>query len=346
VFSYLKIYFYILNNVERVMFRKTWKQIKILVIVVIILICLPRSILPLRSNDVEKTDLEEYRKLNDSEQRLIEYRDNDEALRLKVLQLEIINKSRKQNNAPQVKLDILASRVANKISREAADNEYIGHWNMAGEEPYLRYAFAGGCDHVAENAYGEWSSDNYDVSPSLISSMMKKGHSKFMAERSPNDGHRKNIIAKSHNFVGIGFCMSGKQFRYYEEFIDRYLEFENIPSSMKVGDQLNITVKTNGESYLYYVVIYREKWPQPLAPAQISKRGYYNDFTDQEYKNIVAWDLSKYRNGNIYSIPFSFSEEGLYYIQIFSDKKELTKPASLNTKWKTPESGIVIKVTR
>jgi len=328
------------------MFKKTWKQIKILIILIIILICLPHSILPLRTDDSGKDDLEIYKKLNDSELRLIEFKDNDEALKLKLDQLELINKSRKKSNASPVKLDILASRVANKMSKESAENEYLGHWNLAGEEPYLRYAFAGGYDHVSENVYGEWSSDNYFVSSQTIGSKMKTGHEKFMAERSPNDGHKVNIIDKSHNFAGIGFYLSGKQFRYYEEFIDRYLTFENIPAEVKTGNQFTITVKTNGQSFLYYMIIYRENWPQPFTPSQISKKGSYRDYTNEITKEMTAWDLSRYRNGTIYEIPLKFSEEGLYYIQIYSDKKVITKPASLNTKGKTPESGIVIKATR
>ena len=328
------------------MFKKTWKQIKIFIVLIIILICLPHSILPHREEDSDKDVLESYKKLNESERRLNDFKDDDEALRLKISQLESINKSRKRNNASQVKLDILASRVANKMSREAAENAYLGHWNMAGEEPYLRYAFAGGFDHVSENAYGEWSSDNYYVSSATISSMMKKGHDKFMSERAPNNGHKVNIIDKSHNFVGIGYYLKGKQFRYYEEFIDRYLEFENIPEKLKVGEPASITVKTNGDNFLYFMIIYRENFTQPLSPEQISKKGSYRDFTNEEYKNFTAWDLSKYRNGTLYQIPLNFSREGLYYIQIYSDKKELTKPASLNTKGKTPESGIVIKVNR
>jgi len=328
------------------MFKKTWKQIKIIIILIIILICLTHSILPLRTDDSGKDDLEIYKKLNDSELRLIEFKDNDEALKLKLDQLELINKSRKKSNASPVKLDILASRVANKMSKESAENEYLGHWNLAGEEPYLRYAFAGGYDHVSENVYGEWSSDNYIVSSQTIGSKMKTGHEKFMAERSPNDGHKVNIIDKSHNFAGIGFYLSGKQFRYYEEFIDRYLTFENIPAEVKTGNQFTITVKTNGQSFLYYMIIYRENWPQPFTPSQISKKGSYRDYTNEITKEMTAWDLSRYRNGTIYEIPLKFSEEGLYYIQIYSDKKEITKPASLNTKGKTPESGIVIKATR
>ena len=134
------------------MFKKTWKQIKLLIVLIIILICLPHSILPHRVDSNSSDEIESYQKLNDAEKRLAEFRDNDEAIKLKVEQLNVINKSRKINNAPAVKLDILASRAANKMAREAAENEYLGHWNMAGEEPYLRYGFAGGYDHVSENA--------------------------------------------------------------------------------------------------------------------------------------------------------------------------------------------------
>lgn len=328
------------------MFRKTSKQSKILFILTILLVCRPQSIFPQQKSNSGINDLENYLKINESEQRLIEFKDDDEALKLKIIQLDVINNSRRRYNASQVKLDILASRVANKMCREAAENNYVGHWNMAGEKPYVRYAFAGGYDHISENAYGEWSSAKYSVSTTLISSMMKTGHGTFMAEKAPNNGHKKNIIEKSHDFVGIGFFLSDNQFRYYEEFIDRYLEFENIPGEAQINEPCSIIVKTNGESFLYYVVIYREKFPQPLAPAQIRKRGSYEDFTNEIYQNITAWDLCRYRNGSEYSIPLSFSEEGLYYIQIYSDKKEITKPASIDTKGKTPESGIVIKVNK
>jgi uncharacterized protein YkwD len=328
------------------MFKKTWKQIKMFFILIIILFGIPHSILASVATENEKAGFEYYRKLNESEKRLYEFKDNDEALKLKLAQLEIINKSRKRHNAPPVKLDILASRVANSMSQEAAKNNYLGHWNMAGEEPFLRYAFAGGYDHVSENAYGEWLSDTYNLSSQAISSMMKTGHEKFMAEKAPYDGHKKNIVNKSHNFVGIGFYLSGKQFRYYEEFIDRYFDFENIPSEVKAGDSFSIKLNTNGQSYLYYLIVFRENFPKRLDPVQISKKGSYRDYTDQIVKEITAWDLSRYRNGTFYQIPLSFPKEGLYYIQIFSDKKEITKPASLNTKEKTPESGIVIKIRK
>lgn len=328
------------------MFRKTLKTVKILLVIIIVLICLPRSILPLQKSDQQDNDISTLIKINNLEKRLAEFKDDEKALKLKLIQLEIINNSRKRYKAPPVKLDIFASRVANKICKEAAENNFVGHWNTAGEKPYQRYAFAGGFDHVTENAFGIWSSDNYVASSSNISSMMNKGHGTFMAERAPYDGHKKTVLNKSHNFVGIGYFLSGNQFRYYEEFIDHYLEFENIPKEAGINESFNISVKTNGENFLYYLVIYRDNFPSPMEPSRISKKGSYEDFSDEEFLKIPAWDLARYKVGNTYKIPLKLTKEGLYYILIYTDKKEYAGATSLSTKGKTAASGIVIKVNK
>ena len=326
------------------MFRRLWKTLKFFLIIGVILICLPHSILPKQKSDSGKNDIEQYIKLNNQESRLTEYKDDEEALDLKLKQLDVINNSRRKFGAGTVKLDILASRVANKIAREAAENKFIGHWNLKGEKPYHRYAFAGGYDHISENAFGEWSSDNYVKSASEISLKMESGHSTFMSEKAPYDGHKKNITDKSHNFVGIGYYLSGNQFRYYEEFIDRYIEFEDIPATVRKDEICNITVNTNGESFLYYMIIYREEYPEPMGPEQISNMGGYDDFSSEQYIRIPAWELAGYRKGSKYKIPLRFTKEGLYYIQIFIDRKEIATPSSVSTKGKTPVSGIIISV--
>lgn len=326
------------------MLKRYWNTIKTIVIVAVLLFSLPRSILPRKTFASEIKELDNYIRLNDSETRLIEFKDDIEALKLKLAQVDIINNSRKRFKAQPVKLDILASRVANKMCKEAADNNFVGHWNLAGEKPYHRYAFAGGFDHVSENAFGEWTTGSYSVSPSTAASMMRKGHSEFMAEKAPNDGHKKTIIEKYHNFVGIGYYISSNQFRYYEEFIDRYLEFENIPSEAKVDRPFTISVNPISNSYLYYLIAYRENSLKPMSLSQIKKMGSYADYTDEEHLKLTAWELSEFKSGNNYNIPLKFSKEGIYYIHIYLDNKEITKPASLNTKGKIPASGIVITV--
>lgn len=291
-------------------------------------------------------DFNYYKQLNDRELRLQEYKDDDAGLRLKLDQLEVINASRKKYRAAPVKLDILASRVANKQCREAAENKYVSHWNLNGEKPYHRYAFAGGYDHVSENAFGEWTDGKYERSQSLISEMMNTGHQGFMKERAPNDGHKKNIIEKAHNFVGIGFYLSDNQFRYYEEFIDRYLEFRDIPAEVKVNSQSEIVADTKGLSYLYFLIVYYERFPQPRKASQLTRTGSYEDFTTELYQKIPAWELADWRNGTSYRIPLKFTKEGLYYIHIFTDPEEHKGAQSINTKGKTPVSGIVIKVMK
>jgi len=326
------------------MFRKFWKTLKFFIAIAIVLIILPHSILPVKSSDIKKEVVEEYVRLNNSEKRLSEYSDDEKALELKLIQLDIINKSRKKNNAPPVKLDILASRVANKMCKEAAEKDFIGHWNTAGEKPYHRWAFAGGYDHVSENAYGEWSSADYSTSPDAISSLMKTGHEKFMTERPPADGHKKTVIDEPHNFVGIGYYLKGKQFRYYEEFIDRYLEFENIPTEVKTDETFKITINTGKGTFLYYLTTYRDEFPEPIPQAKLKNKGSYSDYTEEQTLRLNPWDLAKFRRGDRYTIPLSFNKPGLYYIHIYIDEKEVANASSMNTKGKIQASGIVIRV--
>jgi hypothetical protein len=318
------------------------KTLLIFIFLVLIQTCLHSQTRGSTTSD----ELNNYMKLNNREVRLMEFKDNDEMLRIKLKQLEIINKSRKKYRVSPVKLDILASRVANRACKEAAENSYVSHWNLAGEKPYMRYAFAGGYDHVSENVFGEWTTGTYETSDSWIAKKMESGHATFMAERAPNDGHKTTIIDKKHNYVGIGVFASEKQFRYYEEFIDRYFEYEDIPAVLKINESGSITVKTDGLSFLYYLIAYREKYPVPMKTAQLNKTGSYQDFSTEEYMRLTAWELSKHRDGNTYKIPLKFSKEGLYYIHIFLDKKEIKNPSALDTKGKAEGCGIIIKVIK
>jgi uncharacterized protein YkwD len=311
-----------------------------------LLLFIPVSLFSQNRGSVALNEFDHYKEINNRELRLTEYKDNDESLSLKLKQLDIINKSRKKFKGNPVKLDILSSRVANKMCRDAAENNFVSHWNLAGEKPYHRYAFAGGYDHVSENAAGEWTTGKYNTSPSEILKKMESAHNSFMSERAPNDGHKKNVIDKTHNFVGIGFFGTENQFRYYEEFIDRYLEFENIPSVLKVNEPGKLTIKTDGSNFLYYLIVYREKFPVPQKPDQLKKTGSYQDYSSEEYMKLTAWELAAFRDGNLYNIPIKFAGEGLFYIHIYLDKKEIRKPTSLTTKGKVQGSGIVIKVEK
>jgi hypothetical protein len=299
-----------------------------------------RSIL----NDLPPGMYEEYVALNDQETRYNEYKDSDEMLAVKLLELLYINKSRERYNVPPVKLDILASRVANRMSQEACEENFMGHWNTRGEKPYHRYAFAGGVDHVMENASAQWSSANFQNSYSTYSDFMEEAHDQFMAERAPYDGHKQNCIAPDHNYVGIGCYLLGNQFRYYEEFIDRYIEFIEVQHSASVNEDINLSVKpVNRDDYIFAVIVYYEDFPSPLTPSQINNKGSYPDYTSSNVASIWPWELDYNSRTGEYNIPLKFRNRGLYYVQIYLSEDEYTGGYA-STEGKIQGSGLVIKI--
>lgn len=291
-------------------------------------------------------DIEYYIKLNDGEGRLMEFKDSRETLQLKLAQLEIVNKSRKQYKAPPVQLDILASRVANKQCKEAAEQGFRGHWNTRGEKPYHRYAFGGGTDHVTENASANWmEGGSFDRSPENYTKLMVNLHGQFMAEKPPQDGHKQTIIDKIHNYVGLGYYMTATQFRYYEEFIDRYAVSGAVPKKVRPGQEFIVEVTPTKGYYVYYAVAYYEKPPKAMTVAQVNRQGSYPDYTDETALQYAPWDIIAFRNEEgVYQIPFSFNKKGSYYIQTMVDTKNPEGTTSFSTVGKITATGMVVIV--
>jgi uncharacterized protein YkwD len=286
-----------------------------------------------------------YKILNDKETRLAQYKDSDADLKLKLQQLLLVNESRNQHKAPEVQLDILASRVANKMCKEAAENNFNGHFDMAGEKPYHRYAFAGGKDHVSENASGYWTSGELASDSTSLLNLMKEMHTAFMDEKAPDDGHKKNCIEKTHNYVGLGFYSNSKQFRYYEEFIDRYYTFESVPDTVEVKKEVTLKIKPEQGKYFYCLFAFYEKGLQPMSVAALKRTSSYADYSNTMAEELWPTDLAKFRNGDVYEIKLKFKKKGIYYIHICEDANEYRKaPRRASSNGKLQASGIVIVV--
>ena len=52
----------------------------------------------------------------------------------------------------------------------------------------------------------------------------------MMDEKPPNDGHRRNSLAPQHNYCGIGLAVGANRLRFTEEFIDRYVVLDSLPT--------------------------------------------------------------------------------------------------------------------
>ena len=287
--------------------------------------------------NIDNQQFKFYKKLNEEENRLIEFKDSDQHLILKIAMLNLINKNRKKHSTPSLKLDIHACRSANKTARMSAENEYTGHWDIEGKKPYHRYGLDGGIDHVSENASSTWSSAKIDLSLDNMYRMMKESHMSMYKERPPNDGHRKNILEPNHNFVGLGIGGSEKYFSYYEEFIDRYLPLNEL---IVKGKNVQLHFKVPSSYFLVGINLSYDMPFKPMTPRRLNAKGSY---LDQGKKSNFIWDDDiMYKNGK-YTYSFKKSKNEIAYIQVLISKNK-PKPNKKTTKKSFSVTGhIVVK---
>ncbi|MGQ1787865.1 CAP domain-containing protein [Saccharicrinis sp. GN24d3] len=317
--------------------------ITIVIAGVLLIIGLHGNAQQVKTYTIPEHEVKKYHQLNDQEIRLGEYKDDKSVLLIKLNQLAHINASRKKYRKPPVQLDILASRVANKIAKEAALGNFMGHFNTRGEKPYHRYAFAGGTAHVSENASALSSSEHLASAPKDIAAYMQQAHNAFMAERAPNDGHKQNCIDPNHNSVGLGFHLHKGQFRYYEEFLDLYMTTGDFKTTVTANEKFKIPVKPIKGKYVHMILAYYEKFPNPMSASAINRQMKYDDYTNDLAYKILPWELPKPNARGFTELAFDFKKKGLYYIQIYLDDKPYTS-GSASTKNKIQASGIVITV--
>jgi len=309
---------------------------------------LPLASVPAESVIFEEHSLlTEYTQLNNAETRLIEFADSEDILNLKLHQLDYINQNRRRAGADPVSMDILACRVANKMAQEAAVENFTGHWNTRGEKPYHRWSFAGGVDHISENAAARWSSAPLSGDLRSLQMYMRQAHDSFINEVPPYDGHRKNCIDPVHTHVGLGVALSGKNFRYYEEYIDRYIEFDRVPGDVEAGEKFEIRARPIHDSFnMYAVIVYYEDFPRPMSAEQVSRKGAYPDYTASQVLALWPWDLLSLREetSRWSRIPLEFDRPGLYYLHIYLSREELPRSGGASTRGKIQGSGVVVRV--
>lgn len=294
---------------------------------------------------IDRNKLNYYMEKNDNENRYSEYKDNESGLILKLIQLEHINKSRLEYNALPIELDILACRVANKMSIDSASNHYKGHWNHFGEKPYHRYAAAGGVAHVSENASSITSSNLLSGTSENTIRNMREMHDFFMSEIAPNDMHKLNIINKDHTNVGIGFAFINNEFRYYEEYIDDYLTIFKDKIRYEKFEDINIKFKSDYENLIPYVVlVYYEEPLKKMTAEEINRKSSYPDYTNTVVIEKWPWDLEEPDNEGYTNLHLNFKKAGTYYVHIYLSERTEPIKNSANTEGKIQASGIVLFV--
>jgi uncharacterized protein YkwD len=193
--------------------------------------------------------------------------------------LALINRDREAEGLEPVEWDPIAAKAGLAHSDDMAASGYTAHIGTDGSNPELRYTEAGGEDMSQENAgcFADAKARDLDPDPRFDPALIEKVQAAFMAEKPPQDGHRKNILRPWHSHVGVGLsqakgvpvvCMA-------QEFIDRYGTYAPLPKQGKVGDRIKVAGTIRGPAKIMGVGLARVDLPSPRKPADLLKTSSY-----------------------------------------------------------------------
>lgn len=158
--------------------------------------------------------------------------------------LELVNAERQAHGLPSVERDESAERAALEHAADMAQLGFTAHWGSDGSVPEERYTNAGGVHFVQENAacFFDGEARPLDPEPLFSVAMLEQIEAAFLAEVPPHDGHRQNILKPTHTGLGIGLAqpVGLSQPCMAQEFVDARGQYETLPRSARVGQELYI----------------------------------------------------------------------------------------------------------
>jgi uncharacterized protein YkwD len=190
--------------------------------------------------------------------------------------LDRLNRERRAAGAAPVSYDLLGARVGDAFCLDAATSRSSGHWDTAGRPPYLRWALAGGVDYHGEN-FSALTRTGADVNESEVSRLLLDAHGQMMAERPPDDGHRRTALDPSWTHVGIGAAALGGEFRMVEEYSRRVAEWVEVPRApVPARGRAPFAVKLPPGWTIVSLEVGFEPAPSPMSLEEIRRRGSYS----------------------------------------------------------------------
>lgn len=186
-----------------------------------------------------------------------------------------INADRAAAGVAPVAYDLVAAKAGDAFCLDAAKTRVMGHWDLAGRAPYDRFADAGGVDWHSENFSGT-SRTGPAFRPDELTGLLLEAHGLMMAERPPDDGHRRTILDPDWTHVGLGVFLEGGEFRMTEEFTRHVATWIEAPAGpVRAGRTVSVNVQLPKGWTLAAVEIAHERSPRPLTASEILRRGSY-----------------------------------------------------------------------
>jgi uncharacterized protein YkwD len=190
-----------------------------------------------------------------------------------------INADRAAAGLPPVAWDESASRVADAFCSEQVREGTRGHFTESGMPPYARTALAGIFGMGAENSVAWTSTATSFEDPPL--SLALSGQADMLAEKPPNDGHRRTMLDPDATHVGVGWAQGGGRFRMSEEFLTRHLESLTLERVAKDPVTILIQGQVLSGWRFAFITVAHETAPRRLTRAQANARWRYSYPTAQ-----------------------------------------------------------------
>jgi uncharacterized protein YkwD len=244
-----------------------------------------------------------------------------------------INSERTSAGLPSLKYDLLAAKVGDAFCLDSAEGGWVGHWDTRGRPPYLRWAEEGGVDYHGQNvgAHTRIGAPIEDPAEKLL----LDSHVAMMAERPPDDGHRKTVLHPMWTHVGIGFALVKGEFRMTEEYSRHVVEWVEVPARpVAPRGAARFSAKLPHGWNAGPIEIAFEPLPEPMTVREISRRHAYGyPPTIRSYLPRLSagerWskgsqgDFSVSRNGQLsLNIPIDHGK-GNYYVLVFATLGEV-----------------------
>lgn len=209
--------------------------------------------------------------------------------------LTLINNDRKQSGLGNVSLSSIPSGQQHADS--LAYYGTIGHWDVQGYKPYMRYSLLGGTGYVAENVAENYCTNSAPSATSVtltqcnlqtIENGIANGEYAMMNYDATccNNGHRENILGPSHNRVSIGIAYDSANEAVYfvEDFEDSYISSLSLHLSGDIitfqgSTQRDLTGWT-GSAWGAQIVVYYDPTPAGIDLSELTYSAQCNQYNE------------------------------------------------------------------
>ncbi len=209
-----------------------------------------------------------------------------ELAELKQRMVVLVNADRARFGLRPVEYDPLASAIGDIFCRHALEQGVTGHYLLDGYSPFHRYSLWGRSPHFcAENVCCTSHKLPVVWTKEEIWNAMVRHEQTMLAEKPPNDGHRRNILDPWHTHLGVGIAYSSNGLRVVQEFLNKYAAVQRIPQRFPLGQPIPFSGRLlEPEKYeVAGVWVFFDPTPRPLTADEANAKDSYGYPADRLY---------------------------------------------------------------